>query len=370
MGATSTPNLRRGVSSCTLEEEVMFMLLGDSATEEDDNESKSKSQSKLSKKDLAKKKMATLDEDLARFNALLKNGNLSGTGSRPVSSIIESAVAAAAAATATATATATPTMTKTKVVTLNTHPDPIPTPTTTSTSPPSLRNKSTSSPTLPILKPALKHVKSCVPFIGSSDGGVVHPPSPPSSMGPVMRFPSSTGRGDLNFFDELGGGGASNGHDEPFKPSRASLRLTKSAERIMGELGDDTLMALAPVPTTTMSSSASSRTSPSPPPLAAQQHRHRTSRSNSLLSMMTSTSQTPLLPFAHFNTKFASSSSSTTSNLKSNGSLGRSEMGSRGGGVPTMPFRPVSMGSMSSSTNATVESTFGNSFFWVLVLYD
>ena len=367
MGATSTPNLRKGVvSSCTLEEEVMFMLLGDSATEEDDNESQSKSQSKLSKKDLAKKKMATLDEDLARFNALLKNGNLSGTGSRPVSSIIESAVAAAAAAITTATTTPTTTTTKTKAVTLNSHPDPIPTP-TSSSSPPPLRRKSTSSQTLPILKPVLKHVKSCQPFLESSDGGVV--PSPPPSMGPVMRFPSSTGRGDLNFFDELGGG-CSDGHGELFKPSRASLRLTKSAERIMGELGDDTLMALGlpvpPVPTTmSRPASASSRASPSPPPAAQQQQ--RTSRSNSLL-MTTSTTQTPLLPFAHYNTKFASSSS--TSNLKSKGSVGRSERsGSRGSVAPTMPFRAVSMGSMSITT-APVESTSGIFYFLFSFRYE
>ena len=345
MGATSTPNLRRGVSSCTLKEEVMFMLLDDEAAEED-NESQSKSKSSTtSKMDLAKKKMATLDEDLARFNALLKNGNLNGTGNRPVSSIIESAVAAAA----TATATATPTITKT--VTLNDHPEPIPSPTTPTS--PSLRKKSKSSQTLPILKPALKHVKSSEPFLEKSfDGGVVHPlTSVPPSMGPVMRFPSSTGRGDMNFFDELGG------HGESFKPSRASLRLTKSAEWVMG---DDTLMDLglpAPVPTMTTSASTSPRASPSPPPLSQQ----RTSRSNSPLT--TSTTQTPLLPFAHYNTRFASSSPlSTTSNLESKGSLGRFEMRGGRGGVPTMPFRAVSMGSTSSST-APVESNLGKFFF-------
>ena len=353
MGATSTPNLLRGVSSCTLEEEVMFMLLGDdTSTEEDDNESQSKSRSSslstTTKKDLARKKMATLDEDLARFNALLKNGNPSGTGNRPVSSIIESAMAAAAAA-----AIATPTMTKTKAVILNSHPDPIPTPTSSP-----LRTKSTSSQTLPILKPVLKLVKSCEPLLESSDGGVVYPPSPPPSKGPVMRFPSSTGRGDLNFFDELGGGsgaGGVSGHGEALKPSRASLRLTRSAEWIMGELDDDTLKALglpAPVPTT--SASASSRASP--PPTAQQQQ--RTSRSNSPLTTPT---QTPLLPFSHYNTKFVSSSSST-SNLKSIGSLGKSEMNGSRGVVPTMPFRAVSMGSM-SRTSSPVESSLGNFFF-------
>ena len=351
MGATSTPNLLRGVSSCTLEEEVMFMLLGDdTSTEEDDNESKSKSRSSslstTTKKDLARKKMATLDEDLARFNALLKNGNPSGTGNRPVSSIIESAMAAAAAA-----ATAPPTMTKTKAVILNSHPDPIPIPTSSP-----LRTKSTSSQTLPILKPVLKLVKSCEPLLESSDGGVVYPPSPPPSKGPVMRFPSSTGRGDLNFFDELGGGGDAggvSGHGEPLKPSRASLRLTKSAEWVMGELDDDTLKALglpAPVPT----ASASSRASPSPPPTAQQQQQQRTSRSNSPLTTPT---QTSLLPFSHYNTKFVSSSSST-SNLKSKGSLGKSEMNGSRGVVPTMPFRAVSMGSM-SRTSSPVESNLG-----------
>ena len=350
-GATSTPNLGRGVSSCTLEEEVLSMLLSDSATDEVDNESQPKSQPKLSKKDLAKKKMATLDEDLARFNALLKNGSQSGTGSRPVSTIIENAVAAAAAAAATASPSP-PVITKTKAVTLNSHPDPIPTPTTFS-SPPSLKKKSTSSQTLPILKPALKHVKSCEPFLESSDGGVVH--SPPLSMGPVMRFPSSTGRGDLNFFDELGRGDG--GHDEKFKPSRASLRLTKSAEWIMG---DDALTALGlPAPVPAISASASPRASPSPPPVAQQQR--RTSRSNSLL--MTSTAQTPLLPFAHYNTKFASSPPST-SNLTSKGSLGRFDMsGSRGGVPTTMSFRAVSMGSISSNTTGPFESTSGNFFF-------
>lgn len=370
MGASSTPNLRRGVSSCTLEEEVMSMLLGDAATEEDDNESLSKSRSpSLSKKDLAQKKMATLDEDLARFNALLKNGNLSGTGNRPVSSIIESAVAAAAVG----AVAVTPTMTKTKVVTLNSHPDPIPTPSTSSS--PSLRKKSTSSQTLPALKPVLKHVKSCEPFLESYDGSAVHPPSPPPppSMGPVMRFPSSAGREDLNFFDELGSGGHDGvvgGLGEPFKPSRASLRMTRSAEWIMGELGDDTLKALGfPAQVPTMSTSASPRASPSPPPPPQQQQ--RTSRSSSLL--MTST-QSSLLPFAHYNTKFASSSSST-SNLKSRGSLGKSEMSGGRGGVPTMPFRAVSMGSMSRATTRTtsrttspVESNSGNFCFCFFIL--
>jgi hypothetical protein len=125
----STHNLRRGVSSsCTLEEEVMeevmSMLLDNSeiAEEEDNNE---QLKSSMSKKDLEKKKMATL------------------------------------------------TLTKTKTVTFNTHPEPIPTPTTTnpnstSTLPPSLRKKNKSSQTLPtttILKPAYKHFKSCEPFL-------------------------------------------------------------------------------------------------------------------------------------------------------------------------------------------------------------
>jgi hypothetical protein len=380
---SSTPNLRRGVSSCTLGEEVMSMLLGDSAEveEEDSNESKSKSSSSLStttttaKKDLEKKKMATLDEDLARFNALLKNGSPSGTGNRPVSSITEDAAAATAA-------TATPTTTKNKSVTLDDHPEPIPTtPTITTTnstsiSPPLLQKKKKStSPTTTILKPALKHVKSCVPFhlleISYSDGGSS---SSPSSMGPVMRFPSSAGREDLNFFDELGRGG-SHGHGGT---SRSSLRLTKSAEWIMGDDDHRALGLSAPPPpvpkitsksrptssssrasqqqrtSTTSTTSASSRASQqqrttttmsrptSLSSLASQQQQRTTSRSNSALS--TSTTQTPLiLPFAHYNTKFASTSSSS-SNLKSKGSLGRFEMSGRRRGVPTMPFRAVSMG--------------------------
>ena len=145
----------------------------------------------------------------------------------------------------------------------------------------------------------------------------------------MMRFPSSTERGDLNFFDELGG--VVSGHGEPFKPSRASLRSTRSADWITGKLGDDTSMA-------------------------AQQQQRRTSRSSN--SSLTTTTQTSLLPFAHYNTKFASSSSST-SNLKSKGSLRGSEMSGSRGGVPTMSFRAVSMGSMSRTTSP-VDSSSGN----------
>ena len=60
-GATSTPNLRGEVSSCTLEE-VISMLLGDSVTDEDDESLSSKSKSPSSssttttKKDLEKRK--------------------------------------------------------------------------------------------------------------------------------------------------------------------------------------------------------------------------------------------------------------------------------------------------------------------------
>ena len=52
-----------------------------------------------------------------------------------------------------------------------------------------------------------------------------------------------------------------------------------------------------------------------------------------------------------------------TSKMRTKGSLGRFEMnGSRGGGVPTMPFRALSMGSMT----APVESTSGNLLFFSL----
>ena len=453
--SSSTPNLRRGVSSCTLEEEVMSMLLDDSATaeeEDDDNKSQSKLPSlttttKTTKKDLEKKKMATLDEDLARFNALLKNGNMNGATSRPVSLIIENAVAAAAAAAsaaaaaaavaATTSASAPPTKTKTKTVTLNSHPEPIPTTTNLNSVPPSLRkkNKSTSS-----LKPALKHVKSCEPFLLLEKSSLEKSSSSDGSSGPVMRFPSSAGRGGLNFFDELGRSGGG-GHG---KRGRASLRLTKSAEWVTGNENEARASRLPPPPpvpttiitttksrptssssrlsqqqqqrttTTSMSrptssssrmsqsqqqrtttpmsrpTSASSRmsqsqqqrtTTPMSRPTSSSsrmsQQQRTTSRSNSPLS--TSTTQTPLLlPFAHYNTKFASSSSSssasttTTTNLKSKGSLGRFEMSGRRGGAPTMPFRAVSMGSMSSGTTNTtttttiaapVESTSGNLSF-------
>ena len=76
-GATSAPNLRGPVSSCALEE-VIPMLLGDSVTDEDDespslkSKSPSSSSTTTTKKDLEKKKMATLNEDLARFKPLLK----------------------------------------------------------------------------------------------------------------------------------------------------------------------------------------------------------------------------------------------------------------------------------------------------------
>ena len=486
--SSSTPKLRRGVSSCTLEEEVMSMLLDDAVEEEDGDESQLKLKSKSStttiattKKDLEKKKMATLDEDLARFNALLKNGNMNGPASRPVSLIIENAVAAAAAAaasaaaaaavTATTTASATPTLPKTKTVTLNSHPESIPTTTPNSTLPPSLRKKnktsSSSLRTTSILKPALKHVKSCEPFLLLEKSSLEKSSSSDGSSGPVMRFPSSAGRGDLNFFDELGRGGGHRGGD--IKRGRASLRLTKSAEWVMGNDDDAHALRLPPPPpvpttitnttksrptssssrvsqqqqqrttttmsrptsassrmpqhqqqrtTTTMSrptsassrmsqqqqqrttttlsrpTSASSRmsqqqqqqrttTTMSRPTSASsrmsqqQQQQRTTSRPGSPLS--TSTTQTSLLPFANYNTKFASSSSSssastrtTTTNLKSKGSLGRFEMSSRRGGVPTMPFRAVSMGSMNCGTNTTtptitttapVEPTSGNFSF-------
>ena len=289
MGATSTPNLRE--SSCSLEEEVMLMLLGDAAAEQgDDSEliSRSRSSSSLSTKknlasaiDLAQKKIATLDEDLARFNALLRNGSSNESGSWPVGMVLETALAAA-------------TPTKTRTVTLNSHHDPIP-PSTTSTSP-LFKNKSKSSQALPILKPVLKHAKSCHPFLESS----VNPFPPPPSMGPVMRFPSSTGGSDLTFFDELGA-------SDQGPSNRASLRLSKSTEWMMGELA---LGLSAP-------------TSP-----------HRSTLSNS--PPTTTSTQTMLLPFA------------SSSGLKPKRSLGGFEKGvSRRGDIPTMPFRAVSMGSLS-----------------------
>jgi len=281
MGATSTPNLRNregGVerlSSSTLEEEVMCMLLGktdnDSGLSDgvaEDDESKPKL--KKSRKDLAaamllaQKKIATLDEDLARFNALLRNGS----GIQPSSTVIETVVAAAAA----------PAVTKTKTVTLNSHPIPA----STSTPPKS----NAGSQTLPI-KPVLKHAKSCEPFLESS--GVVNPPFPsfppsPPHMGPVMRFPSSTGRGDLNFFDELGGCGDGRPRSS-LGPSSANLRLTKSAEwRLSGEVGDSKLFST----NTSIPPSPTSRASPPP----------STRNSTSSITSITSSTQTVLLPFA------------------------------------------------------------------------
>ena len=321
MEATTTAPTLRGVS---LEEEVLLMLLGDGAADDGSN-TRSRSSSSSSTKtdltsatDLAQKKMATLDEDLARFNALLRNGSLSRSKSRPASMVIETALAAAA------------TMTKTKTVTLNSHPDPIPSPTTTTSTSPLLKKKSRSSQTLPVLKPVLKHAKSCEPFLESS----VHPfPLPTSSMSPVMRSPSSTGKGDLNFFDELGGdtGG------RRLKPSSASLRLTRSAEwSSMGELGD----TVAP-PISTMSMSTSTRASPPP------QRQHRTTRSIS--PPMTST-QTLLLPFA------------SSSALKSKRSL-RFKMDGMRGCVPSMPFRAASMGSL-SCTSVPVEPNLGKFYLF------
>ena len=431
----STSNLRREVSSCTLEQEVMSMLLGDSAEEDEESQSlKSRSSSSslsttTKKKEIAKKKMATLDEDLARFNALLKNGNLSGTGNRPVSSIIESAMAAAASAIANNPRTTT--TTKTKAVTLNSHPDP--TPTTTNTSPASLRKRKKSTTSLPtILKPVLKHVKSCEPFLhldksSSSDSSGVH--SSPSKMRPVMRFPSSVGRRNLTFFDELGRG--RHGHGEP---SRANLRMTKSAEWVMGDDDDDappppipttatittttksrptstssrasqqqqrttsmsrhmssssrasqqqrqqrTTSIPRPISSSSLASQQQQRTTPMSRPtssssLASQQQQQRTtSRSNSPLS--TSSTQTSLLlPIGHYNTKFASSSSSssssttttatsTASNKKSKGSLGRFEMSGSSRGVP---FRAVSMGSLTTH----FESTSGNLLFYFIFCFE
>ncbi|KAF8798257.1 hypothetical protein BYT27DRAFT_6900401 [Phlegmacium glaucopus] len=153
---------------------------------------------------LAQKKMATLDEDLARFNAPLRNGN----GSRPSSTVVEGASG----------------VMKTKTMTLNSNPIPA------STSTP--QNSSVASQTLPI-KPVLKHAKSCEVFLEShsSVAGVGHPPlPPPRHMGPVMRFPSSTRRGDMNSFDELGSLGDGRPHGSRLRPTSAHLRPTKSAE--------------------------------------------------------------------------------------------------------------------------------------------
>ena len=370
--ATSTPNLRARVtgveaverlSSATLEEEVMCMLLGDnnansssdnSGLSEDDEKRKSRSR----KKDqvVLAKKMATLDEDLARFNALLKNG---GNG-RLSSALIETATA----------------MKKAKV-TLNE------TPITTPTSTPSKSSIASSSQTQPILKPVLKHAKSCDPFLEShSNGtGIVHstlpvfPPPPPSTtppMCPVMRFPSSAGKGVLSFFDELGGG---------FKPSKAGLRSSRSAEW-KGESHLPSTTTTLPSATTS-SISTSSRTSSSPPP---SQCTTRKSTSSISSPNLTSSTQTLLLPFASASTSTSTSSNSHNAkyttpsafNLKSKSvtALGSSGAGvenaagaSTRKGVPMLlrtSSRAVSMGSLRNST-APIESNSGKYFYYPLV---
>ena len=194
MGASSAPDLLlqsvERFSSSTLEEEVIRMLWGDDDDDYSNNESCYDSESsKKSVEDLMMKKMATLDEDLARFNALLRNGN--GDGSRLTSKMIE--------------------VMKMRTVTVHSHPTAPPTTTTR----PLKKSKSIvgSSQTL---KPVLKHAKSCEPYLESfhSSGGHSFPPPPPSSPPPpVLRFPPSstttttttttTARGDLSFFDEL-----------------------------------------------------------------------------------------------------------------------------------------------------------------------
>lgn len=276
MGASSTPNLPGSVqrlSSSTLEEEVMCMLLGDNSMDDDDvvseDDSELAAKDLMKAKMLAQKKIATLDEDLARFNALLRNGN--GIGSQPTSMVVETTLKA--------------TVTKTKTVTLDTKPPSLNHSSSHSITPP----KKSSSQTLP--KPVLKHAKSCGPFLeshssraASGAGGVLYPfPLPSLHMNPVMRFPSSSERGNLDFFDELTDG-------DEFEPTKASLRLSRSAEWIMEELGDSM---------STMSTFTSSQVSLPLP----HRHQQRTSR-NSTYSPSTST-QTLLLPFAHYNTKYA-----------------------------------------------------------------
>ncbi|KAF8798235.1 hypothetical protein BYT27DRAFT_7218511 [Phlegmacium glaucopus] len=327
MGTTSTPNLRtrdgavERLSSSTLEEEVMVMLLGNTdntdlseAAEQEESKRRSKSRKDLvATMVLAQRKIATLDEDLARFNALLRNGS----GSRPSSTVIEAAA-----------------VTKTKTVTLNSNPIPA------STSTP--RKSSVASQTLPI-KPVLKHAKSCEPFLEShsSVASVGHPPlPPPHHMGPVMRFPSSTGRGDMNFFDELGslGGGDGRPHSGRLRPTSANLRPTKSAEwRMPGELADSNLCSTTtlPPPTTLYNVPIPPASIPSTPPRASPPPQYNT---RSPTSSTSSSTQTVLLPFA------STGSSSAR----------------RGGPMPSgsSSARAVSMGSLRPST-APVESISG-----------